>query len=111
MLQRSLRLPSHTRFQQFHLYRTPVFTVKIAKNNLSYSRFGFIISKKTAKSSVDRNSSRRKVRSGVERLLKDILPGYDFLFVITKNLVDESTVQLQEAVENLLMEKGYLNKK
>ncbi len=88
-----------------------MFTVKIAKNELIFSRFGFIISKRTAKSSVDRNASRRKLRSGIERLQKDLMPGYDFLFVITKNLADESTIQLQEAVEKLLMEKGYLVKR
>jgi ribonuclease P protein component len=108
MLAKSLRLPSRTRVREFQLYRNPLFFVKIGKNDLPSSRFGFIISKKTAKSAVARNKSRRKLRSGIELLIEDIAPGYDFLFVMTKNLTKELTAALQTQVKELLKSKGLL---
>lgn len=108
MLQRTHRLPGRTRLHQFRVYKTTAYTVKVAKNNLDYSRFGFIISKKVAKLSVDRNACRRKLRAGVEALFQNIAPGYDFLFVITGNIADQSSNTLFETTKQLLAQNGYI---
>ncbi len=107
MLERSFRLPSRTRFHNFQLIRTPYFVLKVAKNDLPTSRFGFIISKKVSKLAVDRNRSRRVLRSGVEDMLEAIIPGMDFLFMQTKNLRNESTLEVKELLKNIFIQRGY----
>lgn len=88
MLKRIYRLPASTRLNLARTYSAPVFALKIAPNNLSYNRFGFIISKKVAPLAVDRNRSKRLLRSCVEDLFSEIKPGHDCLFILRKNLSD-----------------------
>ena len=107
MLERSFRLPSRTRFHNFQLIKTPYFVLKVAKNDLPVSRFGFIVSKKVSKLAVDRNRSRRVLRSGIEEILDSILPGLDFLFMQTKNLREESTTEVKQLLKQVLSQKGY----
>lgn len=61
---------------------SPLFFVKFDKNNLSYSRFGFIISKKIDKRATVRNRLRRLFWTGIQEDLENIGPGKDFLFII-----------------------------
>ena len=109
MLQRSQRLPSSARLQQSKIFRTPYYMIKVAMNNLDHCRFGFTISKKVAKSAVDRNTSKRKLRAGIESLQTHIMPGNDFLFIITNNITHEPTDILHAELKNLLIEKGLIS--
>jgi len=77
---------------------TPFFTLKLRENNSQYSRFGFVVSKKIAKSAVIRNRLRRVVRSAVEESLGNIRQGYDLLFIITKTFEDEDNTAAKMAV-------------
>jgi ribonuclease P protein component len=88
MLKRIYRLPASTRLNLARTYSDPLFVLKIAPNSLSYSRFGFIISKKVTPLAVDRNRSKRLLRSCVEDHFSEIKPAHDHLFIIRKNLSD-----------------------
>jgi ribonuclease P protein component len=61
--------------------RQKAFFLKTAKNSLPQSRFGFIVSKKTAKKAVDRNKIKRHLREIVWRNLGGIKIGYDAVFI------------------------------
>lgn len=63
-------------------YTTPLFILKIRENNTSWSRFGFVVSKRVAKSAVVRNRTKRLFRSLIEQNLSHLLSGYDMLFII-----------------------------
>lgn len=73
----------------------------MAQNALSYSRFGFIISKKVAPLAVDRNRSKRLIRSCVEALLFDIKPA-DYLFIIKQNLSEIKREEIEKEVRQVL---------
>jgi len=67
----------------------PNLNIKIARNGISFSRFGFIISKKIDKRATARNRVKRKLRSCLEEKLEKISKGYDFLFII-KGSINET---------------------
>lgn len=73
----------------------------IIKNNLPLNRFGFIISKKIDKRAVVRNMTKRRVRSCIEEMRRKINSGYDMLFVIRKNAVDQKRSSLYDEIERL----------
>lgn len=50
------------------------------KNNLDYSRFAYVASKKVG-NSVQRNRSRRLMREAYRTMNRQIKPGYDVIFV------------------------------
>lgn len=107
MLKRKLRLPAQTKMSNPRFFKTAIFTLKIAKNNLEHSRFGFIISKKVAKTAVDRNRSKRLLRSCIEDQIEAMEKGFDFLFIINKNLADQKREDLcREATSILLSLRG-----
>ena len=73
----------------------------IAKNNLPYSRFGFVISKKIDNRSTVRNRTKRVFRSCIEELLQKIVDGYDMLFILYKNAVGQKRNKLFNEIEEL----------
>ena len=110
MLKRKYRLPASAKLINPKSHLTVKFVLKIAKNNLSYNRFGFIVSKKVAKNAVDRNRSKRLLRSCVEDIFTQINPGYDYLFIIRKNLAGIRKENICEQV-NKVLTQTYLIKK
>ncbi len=102
MLKRIYRLPVSTRLNLARTYSDPLFVLKIASNSLSYSRFGFIISKKVAPLAVDRNRSKRLLRSCVEDLFLEFKPGHDCLFIIRKNLSDMKKEDVRKELMQVL---------
>lgn len=79
-----------------------LFSLKISKNSLSRSRFGFIVSKKIDKRATVRNSLKRKMRSCLEENFKLIKPGYDMLFVIKKKALEKSREEVCQEVTKIL---------
>lgn len=82
---------------------SPAFVLKIARNETTTSRFGFVISKKIDKRATVRNRIKRKFRFCLEEKLEKISKGYDFLFIIKKNL--ESANYCEEIYNKLMKEK------
>lgn len=80
MLSREYRLPATTKLSHAQYARTPYFAVKYAQNNLQVSRFAFVVKKTVDKRAVVRNRIRRVLRSCIEELIREIVPGYDMLF-------------------------------
>lgn len=102
MLKRIYRLPARIRLNHPKTVVSDIVLLKVSANNLSHNRFGFTISKKTAKSAVDRNRTKRLVRSCVEDVFIRLTPGFDYLFIIRKNLADMSRETICEGIIKLL---------
>lgn len=83
--------------------KNPFFILKFRENSSEYSRFGFVVSKRVAKSAVLRNRTKRIVRSAVEQSLEQIKSGYDILFIITKPL--EESLEVKKAIQAILKTK------
>ena len=101
MFKRQYRLPSGIRIASQPTISTPLFFLKKGANQLSLSRFGFLVSKKVDNSAVIRNRTRRVIRSIIEDLFPNIQTGFDLLFILKKP-IEKRTKELEDEVEQTL---------
>lgn len=99
MLAKKFRLLFPTRFLAQKQLRSKFFTLKYGQNTLPHSRFGFIISKKTAPLAVERNKVKRMYREIIQKNLDSLPKGYDLLFIIQ----GKSKAAAQEVVNSAII--------
>lgn len=105
MLKRQHRLISPVRLQSPTTVTTSAFIAKIASNNLSVSRFGFLVRKALDKRSTHRNRARRIFRSCIEDMLTQIKPGYDMLFILQKRSLEAKYSELYQEIKSELQKR------
>ncbi|OGW20113.1 MAG: ribonuclease P protein component [Nitrospirae bacterium GWA2_46_11] len=108
MLKRKYRLGLKIRPRFERSFKTPYFILKVAKNNLLYNRYGFIVSKKIDKRAVVRNKIKRLIRGGVEDLTIDLKEGYDVVFIAVKNIENLSKEEVKKIQRDLFSKEGLL---
>jgi len=96
MLKKKYRLLKKTKFDKKDIYTSPFFVLKFAKNEKSFSRFGFIVSKIIDKRATVRNRVKRKIRVCIETNFDKIKPGYDILFILKKHIMNKTTKEISE---------------
>lgn len=105
MLKKALRLPVATSFKNAKTLHTDLLLIKYQKNNLTISRFGFVVSKKISKSAVARNRIKRVIRRVIEENLDRISPGYDMLLILRNDpgdrQIDKS--EILDAIEKKIV--------
>lgn len=104
MLKRQYRLPVRVKLNKPSLHKSQTFRLKIYKNNLSFSRFAFVISKKIDKRATVRNRTKRLIRSCIEEVLPQIKNGYDMLFILQKNALGKKRSEFCAEIEKLFKE-------
>ena len=77
---------------------TPFFTLRIVQNNLTQNKYVFVISKKIDKRAVVRNRIRRIMKACIKDLSKDLVNGYDMIFIIKHNALDLSHSLIREQI-------------
>jgi ribonuclease P protein component len=82
---------------------TKFFVVKYLKTDENISRFGFVVSKKVAKSAVKRNVLKRRMREVVRKQWKQIRPGYATIILFSKNAAPEGTLIGSAELESALL--------
>jgi ribonuclease P protein component len=110
MLAQEQRLPAKIK-TKFSFISGNLFNLGIAENKGRISRFGFIVKKTTAPSSVKRNRLKRQFRRFFEENYSRIKPGCDFLFKIKKEALDKKTEQIHKEIIKILEEQKYYNEK
>jgi len=75
--------------------------LKIIKNNLDVSRFGFVIGLKISKKAVIRNKIKRQLREIVRKNLPIIKPGFDIVIITKPEIIDKDYQQIKHELENL----------
>jgi ribonuclease P protein component len=83
-------------------------TVVFCKNNASFARVGFSVSKKFGKAA-KRNRARRRVKEIVRALFPQLDSRYNFIFLPKQPSLDANFQLLQKSIESLL-KKGALLK-
>jgi len=106
MLERKLRLPAHSNTRFSKTATTPLFTLKVGMNNLPYSRFGFVASKRIDKRAVKRNQLKRLVRRIIMENMDKIQNGNDLLFILKKELALAKKESVSETVIKTLKTQG-----
>ena len=108
MLQKQYRLPGAVRLISPSSFTLPTFFVKISKNDLEYSRFGFVVRKTVDKRATVRNRARRVFRSCIEEMQTEIKPGLDFLFVLKTQVLEKQREALYNELHEFLKGKQLL---
>ena len=108
MLKKIHRLSS-VRLGSFKRITSASFDIKVSKNNMNVSRFGFVISKKLDKRAVVRNSIKRRLSKSIEEIFDRIVIGNDFVFYPRVNIVNLSLDELKKELEDTLKKERLLN--
>ena len=89
-------------------FREGFLFLKIKKNNLENSRFGFVVSKKNAKKAFLRNKIKRSLREAVRGEIKNIKKGIDGIIMISGYLEEEKPLGTGESLKKLFKKAGLL---
>ena len=84
--------------------------IKYKKNKLKQSRFAVVVGTKVSKKAVDRNKIKRRIRSVLSKHLEEFAPGFDVIFLVKKEVLDKTFIEVQEAVEKVLIKSSLLTK-
>lgn len=91
-------------------FYSPNLRLKLAKNNLGVSRFGFVIGLKLSKKATIRNRLKRQVREIVRLKLKNglIKPGFDVAINFSPGLIGQKYEGIKGEVDYLLTKAGLI---
>ena len=114
MLKKEFRLRKQKDFENVFnrgVYFSEKFLMlKAVENSLSFSRFGFVVSKKISKKAVERNRVKRLMSESIRLSQEKIKPGFDVVFVSKAGIVGKSFEEVKELMEKLLKKLGLLEK-
>lgn len=110
MLPKQHRLPLRTEFKRikkegklipgkfFSLIICPQLSVVSYQ---SASRFAFIVSKKISPLAAKRNRIRRLLSEAVYSFMSEIKPGFDFVFLVKKSIIDKDLNEIKKEIEKI----------
>ncbi len=115
MLKKQFRITKDYDFKKIYkrgnTFRDSFFIVKIAGNKLDHLRFGFVVSKKTASKSVDRNKIKRQLSEIARTNLAKIKPGFDIIIIANKQILGNSYQEIENRLINIFQKaRIYINK-
>lgn len=83
------RLKKDKDFKRVCRQGKPIFfentALRYAKNNLSYTRIGILVSKKFFRKATQRNRAKRILRETMRQYLNRLKPGFDIVVFLRKN--------------------------
>jgi len=82
-------------------YQEGFLFLKLLKNGLTVSRFGFVVSQKISKKATLRNKIKRRIREAVRKALPNIKPGFDGVWVALKGLEIKDFKETEGIVQKL----------
>ncbi|MYC29628.1 MAG: ribonuclease P protein component [Chloroflexi bacterium] len=102
-MQRRQRLTQSRRFGQIHREGISAanrfLVIRALPNDLEWSRFGFVVSKRIG-NAVTRNLVKRRLRESVRQIR--VKGGWDAVFIARRGAASAEYRQLQRAADNLL---------
>ncbi|MCK5466404.1 ribonuclease P protein component [Candidatus Parcubacteria bacterium] len=112
MLKKELRIRKQKDFDNIFskgaYFSEKFLALKVVKNDLEISRFGFIVSNKISKKAVERNRIKRLLRETVRLKQNKIKSGFDAIFIFRGKEVEKSFEDVDAIVEKLLKRSGLL---
>lgn len=108
MLKRIYRLGKIVKLTKGKIYNGQFFNLRIAKNNLLYNRYAFVVSKKVDKRAVVRNKTKRKLSLCIKKMFNKIKTGYDITLFAKKAAASQTLEGLCEEVEVALKKEELL---
>jgi len=108
-----LRLRSNAEFQRIrregHTLVHPLLVLSKLSNNLTYSRFGFVVGRQLGKAA-ERNRLKRRMREAVRVRVRNgqVAAGWDVVLVARHPLREAPFRQVDQTVELLLCRAGLM---
>jgi len=119
MLPRIYRLPLRNEFRRIKktgkLIQGRFFSLIICSqlsvsSSQSASRFSFIVSKKISPLAVQRNRIRRLLSEAIYSGIEKIKPGFDFVFLVKKEILNKSFVEIKKEIESIFANENLIIK-
>lgn len=88
-------------FKKGKKFKEDFLVLKIIKNNLNQSRFGFIVGGKISKKATLRNKIKRRLRELVRKKLEKIKKGFDAILIAKEGLENKDFWELEEIINKL----------
>ena len=108
MLKKDYRLKVLKKNNGAKTISTFFFTLRFWENGESLSKFAFIISKKIDKRAVTRNKIKRSITRVLEELLSEIKPGYSFIFIPKREILEKSQTELEDSIKEAFKNNNLL---
>lgn len=82
-------------------FKENFLVLKKSRNNLDFSRFGFIVGGKVSKKATVRNKIKRRLRELVQTKLPKIKKGFDFILIAKEGLANKDFKEMEETIDKL----------
>jgi ribonuclease P protein component len=104
-MKRKYRLRRNRDFQRVRRHGTshasPIMVLAFLRNELDYSRFGFVVSKRLGKA-VQRNRLKRRLREATRLRMDQIKPGFDLIVIARTKINQASYQEISDSLDGLL---------
>ena len=108
MLKRQFRLSSFKRIRGEKSIASPLFALRFWENGENNLKFGFVVSKKIDKRAVVRNRVKRRLSKSIEELFGKIKPGYNFVFIAKKAILEKSQPEIAVCIEEIFKKNEFI---
>ena len=95
-------------FKKGRGYRRDFLYLKIKNNDLEFSRFGIIVSKKISNKAVVRNQIKRRLREAINNREERIKKGIDVVIVALAEIKNKKFNEIDSCVEQVFMRAGII---
>ena len=108
MLNKKNKLPIKGRLNTLTTIVSPLFIVKIAKNQEEKNRFAIIVSKEVDKRAVYRNKLKRSISEGIKGVMEELKQGHDFLIISKKAALAKNAYDIEQELRKLFKKESLL---
>lgn len=98
-----------TTFQRGEGFKQDFLFLKILKNSLKFSRFGFVVSKKISKKATVRNKIRRRLSEIIKANLPKIEKAWDGIIIVDCGIKDKNFREVEATIEKLFKRAGLIS--
>lgn len=88
-------------FKQGKSFKEDFLLLRLAKNDLKVTRFGFVVGLKVSKKASFRNKIKRRLREIVRVKLPKVKTGLDIVLIADKSLADKDFQETETIVDKL----------
>jgi len=85
-----------------------IIKIKFFKNNLTISRFAFLVGLKISKKATKRNNIRRILEESVRLKFKQIKSGFDIVVIVSPDILNKKYQEIEKDLINLFQKSNLL---
>lgn len=89
-------------------YQSNSFALLYKENNLNFSRFGFIVSKRISLKATERNLIKRRLSEAVFKTIPSFSQNLDCLFLTKNEILGKKLVEIEKEVVDLFKRLGLI---